>query len=1284
MAGEKDAKAAAELAENTKLAGEYAEEALGAFQQQLKVVSQMRDAMEQVAKVMYALCQQDCKALNPDVWKKVTKEVIANGKATSNTTNSVKKLAEAYEKNLLKALTLTVAVFNGFLQGLRNVTALGKSAFGFITSVADAFYEVGKSIISIPFKMIEALFSMATKGGSNELMAALEAVRKDFGDLSKNAGKAIVTTAKSMNSMKEYGLSALRIFGDLAARVKAVHEMANEMGDAFDHFKGEVNKSGVEMMLFKKGLGLTAEAMQGIASQAIRTGKPITEIQKEMTVQSQAMSKQFGVTAKIIAKDMGKAMADLAHFGHLSSKEMAVAATFARQMGVSIDKLTAIMDATKTYDQTVDSMSKLNETFGTNIDFMKIMQAQTPTEQMQILREEFAKTGKDMSQLNRFERDLIKQATNMDDAMLNAAFSTKNASVSLDAMTKAAEKNAKTVTTTKDAIKSLKDEIDAITPPAGKEYKGPFDAFFDGILRGIQTAPEFIALMNNIRATVRVAIQEGYALGRAFVNAFPGVKEVLGGLKDMFDPVRWRKLFHSLTEIFNEFASTGSQDVGKVMDKIQGVFMNFFEEGKPANTKFMNGLKKFGQALLHILVEGVKYAFSGLKSIYDDIMKELSDPSPGTLALMSSIRGMVTRLSSFIVEEVTPFVRNALMAFTNWLQPDELKKNFPADSKIVGAFTSIFEPLGVALKDAWKQLEEPIKQLVFRVLGMIKDALWAAFKDAPWWVQTYIITQMFGPAALPIVAMLVAKLGPKLLSAISSGLASLVGADFFAGFTMAFQGGFTQALEGGVIQSIKSQGLLQTARTAMGSFMSDIGIMGAGGATAAFLGVGTALVGGIFAGLKLDEHFNEKYKEAAEKINKETDEFYQKLELIQDPKRRIEELQKEYEKKQEAVKDASGRWARFKDKVWGTGDELGAAQRAADAAQQFRDGEIRKLSNQLKDEEEKKRKAMAEATQDTPEWVAKMEAERNKQIEEEKAKSLAALGPVTIENAAERFKKIEELSKQVMSSDFNIGDRIKEVREKLEAINWTLVSPEIENKINTSVVTLEKVSKAMAAIADIGSLTNVAGDKLAESSKKFAADSEELKAIGKGGAVESVINAATNSFKDLDATAVATAKVKAQMAADLFETVIKISDNTKALTEKVANTTAEAAITSFATTLKTVEDMVATVQKMDNALANLDNINIGTRLTGVANSLGLGAKGVYTVQSKDVVIHVNFNVTMDAKELETIMISNKESIIRDRINFLIDNTQAAGSPDAAQAAIKSVAPQSGPLASYFP
>jgi hypothetical protein len=111
--------------------------------------------------------------------------------------------------------------------------------------------------------------------------------------------------------------------------------------------------------------------------------------------------------------------------------------------------------------------------------------------------------------------------------------------------------------------------------------------------------------------------------------------------------------------------------------------------------------------------------------------------------------------------------------------------------------------------------------------------------------------------------------------------------------------------------------------------------------------------------------------------------------------------------------------------------------------------------------------------------------------------------------------------------------------------------------------------------------------------------------------------------------------------------------------------------------LNGITAMVADIQKMDNSLASLPKIKMEARLKEVAGKLSLGSHGVYSVQSKDVIINVELKVVMDVDKVEQVIIGRHESIIRDRINFAIRNSSGEGNPLTANALIKSQGPNTG-------
>jgi hypothetical protein len=626
MAGEIDPKAAEDLAKSVQAIKASTIDATKAFEEQLRIITQMRDVMSQMAGNLDGMGKQgQTGLLSPDGWAQVSKNIKSTTEHTSKAAGVMEKLGKIMKSPVTSAAIVMAGAFTGLVQGFKNLGALGKGVFNVLGSIAESAFAVGHAIVSIPFKMLDGLIGMASKGGDNSYAVALEEVRDQFGSLKSESSRAVLDIAHNMDKMNQTGVSATSIFGNMAERVKAVNELAKGMGSTFQVFQKEIEQNGVAIMMYQKGLGLTDEQMGAIGSTAMRMGKGVAEIQNDMTKQALGMSKAFGLNAKVLSKDMGKAMADLAHFGHLSSKEMAVSAAFAQKLGVSVDKLTGIMDATSTFDQTAEGMSKLNETFGTNIDSTKMMMAQTPAAKLEILRKEFAKTGKSLESMNMQERMLIKQSSGMSDEMLNAALSSKNAGVSLDKLDKQGEKNEKKTLSQADAMHELADSIKKI-PQSGASGGSFLDHIINGFSRGVQSSGVFMKLMRNIQGSLREATMFGVRMGKMFVDMFPGVKDIFGGLGDIFNPSRFRKMFGEIMKVFDVFKAGGTGKMEDFMSRIKEVFLDFFNTQEGPGQKVLGGFKKFGETVAIIFGKMSEWVMIKLAGIVTDITAWLKSP----------------------------------------------------------------------------------------------------------------------------------------------------------------------------------------------------------------------------------------------------------------------------------------------------------------------------------------------------------------------------------------------------------------------------------------------------------------------------------------------------------------------------------------------------------------------------------------------------------------------------------------------------------------------------------
>lgn len=652
MAGTMDSKSAEELSKSIQAVKDAAKDTTEAFEEQLRIVTQMRDVMSQISGSVKDLGGQQGNLLSPENIKSLAKELDRTSKSSKGAFGSIDKLNNLLKNKFVKTLVLAEVGLKGFTQGFMGMLSLQKGIFGFFGGVASGLFNIGKSILAIPFKVMDGLFSMAKRGGNNELRAALEEVRDLFGDLKSESAMAVQDVAYNMGKFDKSGVTSWQIFGNLAERMKAVTALAKGLGATFQVFQGEIDKNGEAIMRYQRGLGLTDEMMGSIASNAIRMGKGIEQVQNEMTKQALGMSKAFGVNAKVISRDMGKAMQDLAHFGHLSTKELGIAATFANKLGISVDKLTSMMDATKTFDQAAEGMSKLNEQYGTNIDATKMMMAQSPAEKFALISKGFRDAGKDLSKLTYQDREFIKAQAGMTDEALNAMIANKDAGTMFDKMSKEGDKNEKKVLSQADAMHELADSIKRLTPHGDAGRGGILKHFLDGIARGLQTTPEFMKLMRNINVIFRDAIMYGVKLGKMIFGLDNGMRGVVGGLADAFNPVRYRKMFQGVLDAFAIFKKDGVENMDGFMKKIHDVFVNFFMGDKPAGSKMLSGFKKFGTAVVAIfagigswVVKELTQIIPKITAFIPELFKFIKDPKKAGLNIESSAPAWVKPLA---------------------------------------------------------------------------------------------------------------------------------------------------------------------------------------------------------------------------------------------------------------------------------------------------------------------------------------------------------------------------------------------------------------------------------------------------------------------------------------------------------------------------------------------------------------------------------------------------------------------------------------------------------------
>ena len=303
------------------------------------------------------------------------------------------------------ALAGGVAGFIGGLKsGFSGVVSIVKNVFSGVTALIKVLWKVGSTIISIPFKILGGLVDLAQQnaGSGNALAEAYENVREKFGDIASNEGKAIVGSLKTLRSSVDgvagSGLAMSRVFGygseGMAKFLGEVSELAEAAGPSFDLFKGEVEKNGAALIMYKKGLGLTNEQLAKVGAQAVNSGSTMTKAMNEFANAAINAGDAHGMSSKVIGKAMGEMVADFDTFGNMAPDVMANVAVYTRKLGIEVKALNGMVDKFDNFEDAAKSAARLAQSFGMNVDAMKMMREQNPAKRLQMLQRSFKASGK--------------------------------------------------------------------------------------------------------------------------------------------------------------------------------------------------------------------------------------------------------------------------------------------------------------------------------------------------------------------------------------------------------------------------------------------------------------------------------------------------------------------------------------------------------------------------------------------------------------------------------------------------------------------------------------------------------------------------------------------------------------------------------------------------------------------------------------------------------------------------------------------------------------------------
>lgn len=602
--------------------------------------------------------------------------------------------------DMLSAITpmkaAAVGAGSGFMKAFKGLPGMMGMVTGGLKSVVGGLFSVGKSIVSIPFKILGGFVKTAasTTGGVNELRKAMEAVKGEFGDLSTGAGKDIVTgfdnLTSSSGALAKSGLSITQVFGPgsggAAAALKAVQEIAQAAGPAMTMLGDQIAGAADKMVMMNKGLGMSNEALAEMARKAHNTGADVGDTLVDMGSMAIQMGAKFGVSAKEIGKNMSALTEDVANFGNMSVKELGATATYMAKLGLEAKDLQGVINKFDDFESAAGSVSQLNQAFGIQLDTMEMMNAENPAERIDMMKDAFHAAGKSVEDMTRQEKALMAEQMGLSVSAMENALAVENQGIAYEDMEAGAEEAEANKMSEKEVMLELAKSVEKLTQ-SGQGVDGFFDAFNKGFSRGFAQNTEYKKSIQAIKASMKEFGKFGKEVGKVFAD----LMQHLG-------------LFKAVQKIFDPVAFKG------LLDKILGFFKKFSDSTK----------------------SGGEYSFGDMvKDIFEEVKSYLSPGGAGGegASAFGEFFENAIRFAGDAIASAIPFVVEKIAEFITFIaeviaDPSRLSEiSGGAQDGIGGAFADSFSKIGEALAPVLPQLFDAFSLLFNNLYEKIKPFL---------------------------------------------------------------------------------------------------------------------------------------------------------------------------------------------------------------------------------------------------------------------------------------------------------------------------------------------------------------------------------------------------------------------------------------------------------------------------------------------------------------------------------------------------------------------------------
>lgn len=288
---------------------------------------------------------------------------------------------------------------------------------GLATRIVDAFKDgmqgsSGSIISNVPamaYKQASELFSRheemvnvfgRNNDSFNNMYAGVTEMQSNFYSMATDSGTALSTIFENQGDLiEEYQ-------GIVSSNLLQIHTTT----------KAVTAKEMADLTLYRRALDFSSDQTQKFMErQFALTGEASDELLKQTLAYANAIEAKTDISSKIIAENVAGMMTDIRTFGNMTVEEMSEAAAAIAKVGLQVDDLGGLVKKFSTFEGAADSVSKLTQVFGVQMDTMKYMTAsfESPQDMLAMIQEDFEAAGVDMANMDMAQKRLLADTTGM-------------------------------------------------------------------------------------------------------------------------------------------------------------------------------------------------------------------------------------------------------------------------------------------------------------------------------------------------------------------------------------------------------------------------------------------------------------------------------------------------------------------------------------------------------------------------------------------------------------------------------------------------------------------------------------------------------------------------------------------------------------------------------------------------------------------------------------------------------------------------------------------------------